>query len=206
VVVAVDISGSMACAVTGVRKGATSKMRCVDVAALFSACILKKNPSALVLPFHGHVVDVRMNPRDSIMTNAEKLASRCNNGTDVAAPLQWLVDKKHKVDTIIYFSDNESWMVGRAGLGPFGSVRGTPMQRLYNQLRVRTPQMKMICVDLIPNSTLQATNSPNVLNVGGFSDTIFDIINEFVSGKFGKGLWANRIEQIELDSVDKLFA
>lgn len=210
VVVAVDISGSMASAVTGLRKGATSKMRCVDVAALFSACILKKNPAARVLPFHGQVIDVRMNPRDSIMTNAEKLARMCNNGTDVSAPMRMLVQEKWKTDTIIYFSDNESWMDRWAsvsyGIFGIGNHRGTSTQELYNQLKARNPKMKMVCVDLTPNRTLQAKNSSDVLNMGGFSDTIFDIINEFVNGKFGKDFWTKSIEQIDLNSVDKFSA
>ena len=46
-----DVSGSMQSAVTGYRKGATSAVRCLDVAALFAAAILRKNPSAEVIPF-----------------------------------------------------------------------------------------------------------------------------------------------------------
>ncbi len=70
-----DISGSMHSAVTGYRKGATSAVRCIDAAALFAAAILRKNPTAEVIPFESDVVKVALNPRDSIMTNAQKLAS-----------------------------------------------------------------------------------------------------------------------------------
>ncbi|MEK7269328.1 MAG: RNA-binding protein, partial [Planctomycetota bacterium] len=41
-----DVSGSMRSAITGARKGATSAIRCVDVAALVSAANLRKNPPA----------------------------------------------------------------------------------------------------------------------------------------------------------------
>ena len=65
-----DISGSMHSAVTGYRKGSTSTVRCLDVAALVAAAILRKNPTAEIIPFSDHVVKARLNPRDSVMTNA----------------------------------------------------------------------------------------------------------------------------------------
>src|SRR5690349_2724773 len=46
-----DVSGSMRSAVTGYRKGATTAVRCVDVAALVAAAVLRKNPRVEVLPF-----------------------------------------------------------------------------------------------------------------------------------------------------------
>lgn len=42
VVVCPDVFGSMASSVTGYRKGASSKVRCIDVAALTAAAILRK--------------------------------------------------------------------------------------------------------------------------------------------------------------------
>ena len=64
----------MRSSVTGWAGSATSTVRCVDVAALVAAAVLRKNRRARVLPFDFDVVDLRMNPRDSVMTNAQKLA------------------------------------------------------------------------------------------------------------------------------------
>ena len=75
VYVCLDVSGSMATPVTGYRHGATSAVRCVDVAALVTAAVLRGNPSAVVLPFERMALEISVNPRDSVMTNAEKLAS-----------------------------------------------------------------------------------------------------------------------------------
>src|SRR5437899_11653360 len=69
-----DVSGSMSDAITGRRKGATSKVRCIDVAALVTAALVRKNPTAVVKPFEDKVVDIELNPRDTVMTNAERLA------------------------------------------------------------------------------------------------------------------------------------
>jgi 60 kDa SS-A/Ro ribonucleoprotein len=51
VFVCTDTSGSMSSPVTGQRQGATSKVTCLDVAALVTAALLRKNPAAELLPF-----------------------------------------------------------------------------------------------------------------------------------------------------------
>lgn len=89
-----DVSGSMASPVTGYRKGATSAVRCIDVAALVAAAMVRKNPSAEVLPFENDVVVLSLNPRDSVMTNAAKLASIGGGGTNCSAPLALLNRRK----------------------------------------------------------------------------------------------------------------
>ncbi|MEQ1671596.1 MAG: RNA-binding protein, partial [Hyphomicrobium sp.] len=50
VVVCPDVSGSMSSPATGYRKGATSAVRCIDVAALVAAAMLRVNKAARVLP------------------------------------------------------------------------------------------------------------------------------------------------------------
>ena len=64
VVIGLDVSGSMQSAVTGNRgRGATSKMRCVDVAALFAAAILRRNPDERGHPVRHRTHDVRLDPQ-----------------------------------------------------------------------------------------------------------------------------------------------
>src|SRR3954470_16700276 len=105
-----DVSGSMRSAVTGYRKGSASAVRCLDVASLFAASILRKNPTAEVIPFSDNVVDASLNPRDSVMTNAQKLASLPSGGTNCSAPLRELNRRKAAADLVVYVSDNESWV------------------------------------------------------------------------------------------------
>ncbi|MBC7771926.1 MAG: RNA-binding protein, partial [Pyrinomonadaceae bacterium] len=76
-----DVSGSMQSPVTGHRKGSTTKVRCIDVAALVAASLVRKNPGAGVIPFSDDVINVTLNSRDSVMTNAEKLARLPSGGT-----------------------------------------------------------------------------------------------------------------------------
>ncbi len=93
VVIGLDTSGSMGCSVTGLRagrngtRGATSKMRCVDVAALFAAAILRRNPDSIVIPFDTRAYDVRIDPSDSILSIAERRAS--TEAVEPTVPCRW---------------------------------------------------------------------------------------------------------------------
>src|SRR5258708_40349644 len=70
-----DVSGSMRSPVTGYRRGATTAVRCVDVAALVAAAVLGKNETAEVLPFECGVDNVRLNGRERLIKNSGELAA-----------------------------------------------------------------------------------------------------------------------------------
>jgi 60 kDa SS-A/Ro ribonucleoprotein len=64
VVIGVDTSGSMRAPVTGWRgRGATTHVRCVDVAALCAAALVRRNPESIVIPFDTQAYDVRIEPQ-----------------------------------------------------------------------------------------------------------------------------------------------
>jgi 60 kDa SS-A/Ro ribonucleoprotein len=191
VVICPDVSGSMTySAVTGQRKGATSVVRCIDIAGLISAALLRRNCDARVLPFENDVRKILLNPRDSVTTIATQLASLGGGGTNCSAPLALLNREKAKVDVVIYVSDNESWIdVGG---------RGTATMREWETLRARNPNAKLICVDLTPNIQKQAIDRADILNVGGFSDTVFELIAGFVKDGCDAQHWVRVINQIEV--------
>ena len=186
-----DVSGSMRSPATGYRRGASSKVRCVDVAALVAAAILRKNPEAEVIPFEGQVVSLRLSPRDSLLTNAEKLAAVGGGSTACSAPLRLLNDRKAEGDLLVYVSDNESWLDA-------GRNAQTETEAQWTAFSKRNPDAKLACIDITPNATTQLRPRPNVLNVGGFSDAVFDTLAAFVSGELaGDGLVA-RVNRVVL--------
>ncbi len=191
VVVCPDVSGSMHSPVTGYRQGATTAVRCIDVAALVAAAILRKQPRAQVLPFENKVVKVALNPRDSVMSNASRLAAVGGGGTSCSAPLKQLADAKAKVDTLVLVSDNESWIDARRH-------GATETLRQWERIKHINPQARLICIDLQPYGTTQAADRKDILNVGGFSDAVFDVLAQFASGRFGAGHRVDTIEQMEL--------
>lgn len=187
VVVCPDVSGSMHSPVTGYRQGATTAVRCIDVAALVAAAVLRKQPEARVLPFEFAVVKVRLNPRDSVMTNAQKLASIGGGGTNCSAPLARLADEKARVDTLILVSDNESWIDARRH-------GATETLRQWERIKQINPQARLVCIDMQPGATTQAPDREDILNVGGFSDAVFDVIGQFAQGHYGARHWVQAIE------------
>jgi 60 kDa SS-A/Ro ribonucleoprotein len=191
-----DVSGSMASPVTGYRKGATSAVRCIDVAALVAAAVLRKNPQAEVIPFESDVVRVSLNSRDTVMTNAEKLARLPCGGTNCSAPLRELNRRQAKGDLVIYVSDNESW-VDAPQYGRFGGSRTETMNQ-WARFRGRNPAAQMVCIDIQPYGTVQAKEREDVLNIGGFSDQVFDVIAEFARGRLNANHWVGIIESVEL--------
>jgi len=194
-----DISGSMHSAVTGYRRGATTAVRCIDVAGLVAATVLRKNPHAEVIPFESDVVKVRLNPRDSVMTNAGKLAKLPCGGTNCSAPLRFLNQRRAKGDLVIYVSDNESW-IDAPHYGRFGGG-ATQTMREWANFRCRNPEARMVCIDVQPYATVQSKERPDILNVGGFSDQVFDVIAEFARDEYrpaGTNHWIGVIESVEL--------
>jgi 60 kDa SS-A/Ro ribonucleoprotein len=186
-----DVSGSMRSPITGRRKGATTAVRCVDAAALVAAAMVRRNPTAEVLPFEQSVVALRLSPRDSVMTNAERLASVGGGGTCVSAPLAQLNARKAKGDLVVIVSDNQSW-VDAAG------ARGTATLREWKVFRARNRQARLVLIDLQPNGTTQATEREDILNVGGFSDQVFDVVAEFAAGRLHGDHWVGAIESVTL--------
>jgi 60 kDa SS-A/Ro ribonucleoprotein len=186
-----DVSGSMQSPVTGKRRGATTRVRCVDVAALVAAAVLRKNPDAEVLPFHDAVVDLRPSPRDTVLTNAGLLASIGGGGTNCSAPLARLNARGARGDLVVFVSDNQSWLDADHG-------RSTATMREWSAFRHRNPAARLVCIDVQPYGTTQAAEREDVLNVGGFSDQVFEVMAEFAAGRLAADHWVGLIGGVML--------
>ncbi|MEM1346261.1 MAG: hypothetical protein AAGI34_16990 [Pseudomonadota bacterium] len=191
VAVCPDVSGSMTWPVTGWRKGASTAVRFVDVAALIAAAVLRRNPRAVVLPFDHRVHRLRVDARDTVQTNAERLAATGSGGTDCAAPLHWLAQNGRTPDLTILVSDNESW-IGT------GQGRGTRAMQAWLALKRTNPKARLVCIDIAPYGTTQVPESAGVLNIGGFSDAVFTQIAAFAGGRMGPEHWVGEIDAVSL--------
>ncbi|MFT3913439.1 MAG: RNA-binding protein [Anaeromyxobacteraceae bacterium] len=184
-----DTSGSMGSPVTGHRTGATSSVRCIDVAALVTAALLRKNPEAEVLPFAEGVKRARLDPRDTIATNAAALAGLGGGGTNCSAPLAELNRRGARGDLVVYVSDNQSWIDVHAG-------RGTATMEEWNRFQRRNPHAKLVNIDIQPYVTSQTAPRADILNVGGFSDQVFEVVSEFQRGGHDGAYWIRTIEEV----------
>ena len=45
---------------------------------------------------------------------------------------------------------------------------------------------------------MQVTSSKSTLNIGGFSDTVFDLLGEFAKGNVNGDAWVKEVDNVSL--------
>lgn len=309
VAVCIDASGSMHSPLTGQREGATTKIRCIDVAALYACAVARKNPSTLIVPFDDKCHDFQLVPGEGVFEASRRLAKVGGGGTDCSMPLDMLVSRASRgsgVDTVVFLSDNQSWMdtrllcqmqspvqwalehqqraealrklmaevpeaapapenpesggiwgpvllalrrlgVFETEMGPFptpaqahrvncqrllddndeyyalqlkqlregstalGATAGGsaspeavgPAYAAFLRLKEHCPAVRMVCIDLQPYASVQVPDRPDVLNLGGFSDHVFELVAEWTSGRVPAGRWEDAVAAVELPPAVK---
>jgi 60 kDa SS-A/Ro ribonucleoprotein len=183
VVIGLDTSGSMSTPITGNRGvGATSKVRCIDVAALFAAAMLRRNPDSIVIPFDTSAYRAPIDPSDSILSIAQRLAQYGGGGTNCALPIEaaneWYSHRSFA--GVVLLSDNESW-VG-TGRGGSTGVMSAWENFIANERKLsgKKAKPKLVCIDLQPHQTVQAYERDDIMNIGGFSDSVFNVVSAFL--------------------------
>ncbi|MEY4567229.1 MAG: hypothetical protein RLY14_2199 [Planctomycetota bacterium] len=199
VVIGLDTSGSMGSPITGAHgSGSVSRMRCVDVAALFAAAILRRNPDSIVIPFDQSAYKAKIEAGDTILSIAERLARYGGGGTDCSLPLKAAVDwfPNRKFAGAIIVSDNESWIGdGRYGATSTMTAWGSFLNN-QRKLEGKDAKPKLINIDLQPYQTTQTLESPDIINIGGFSDSVFNVVNAFLSDN--KNRFVSEVEAMEI--------
>lgn len=196
IAVLLDVSGSMRSPANRSTQGATSKVTCLQVAALMVAAVLRRNPGAVVLPFDHRVRRIAFHPKDSVAVNAHKLAVD-GGGTDCAAPLRFMLHRDINVDTVLLVSDTESWL-DRGLLTQYQPTHTTETMEAWNRYRTKNRGARLVCLDIQPTPGKQAVHQNDILNLGGFSDHTFSLIQTVTQKKDGADLWVNRIKAVEL--------
>jgi len=83
------------------------------------------------------------------------------------------------------------------GHGP--ASRGACRQRfIANQalLAGLESRPKLVCIDLQAYTTTQAPDRDDILNVGGFSDAVFEVVAAFFTGDSGR--FVSEVESVAL--------
>jgi 60 kDa SS-A/Ro ribonucleoprotein len=198
VVVAPDVSQSMTSPVTGYNGSATTKACCYHISALVAAAILRKNPGAVILPFAEDVRPVRLNPRDSVVTIADQIGRMNGGGTACYTPVDHCLRHGINPDLFVFVSDNQSWM-NPTGIGVYnwgwGERSATATFDLWTNIRAKHKSAKLVCIDIQGSKTTQLLDRADVLNIGGFSDTVFTHMADFNAGRVGPDYWTGEIQR-----------
>ena len=178
VCIAPDVSGSMYAPIKAgsTRYSAKDELSCAEVAGIFASGLLAQCPNAVVLPFEYDVVDVRLNPRDSVLTNASHLASIGGGGTSLASPVQRLIRQRDKVDLFVGITDNEEWV------GSFDEA----WRRYKSEV---APTAKAVLITIVPDSfRVVPESTPDVHYVHGWSDAVMRYVSEIGGGALESSL------------------
>jgi len=198
VVIGIDTSGSMSSPATGNRGSATTKATCVQVASVFGAALLRQNPDSVLVPFdtceHQHNLD----PNDSILSIADRLSKYGGGGTDCSVPLGVANGRlrERPFAGCIIVSDNESWYNAQS------YYRGTTTANAWsrfvdNQKRLRKfPQPKYVGINIQPYTIAQNKESTDIMNIGGFSDGVFETVSAFFEDDINR--FVRAVESVEL--------
>jgi 60 kDa SS-A/Ro ribonucleoprotein len=182
----------------------------VDVAALFAAAILRRNPESVVIPFDTQAYRVEVDPSDSILSLAKRLAEYGGGGTDCSLPLATANRelRERKFAGCVLVSDNESWVYAGRALA-YGASGATGVMTEWtdfvrNQVRLHGALSrgtsfagpKLVCIDIQPYGSTQAPDRDDILNIGGFSDAVFDVVASFLAADAGRFL--AEVEAVQL--------
>lgn len=197
--IGVDSSGSMGSPVNpGAFSYTAPRINCNEVAALYASAIYRNNDEAKVYIFDTTCREVKnLNPRDSVMSNTVKISAN-GGGTSCESFLNLLNKNGAKGDLVIMVSDNESWYSATGVPRWGGEAKATAFQAAWKSYKARNPKALLVCIDLTPGMTAQATGK-DVLLVGGFSDNVFNVVSKFYESRGDSKFWVNEInESVEL--------
>lgn len=184
VCIGTDVSGSMDGPIS--EKSST---RFIDIAGIFTGALLRRvEGRAVPLPFDTEVrPDCGLSARDEILTTAEKISRFQGGGTAVGAPVEYLLDRKIKVDTFIGVTDSEDWAYGN------GFSCSASFLDLW--LRYRTevaPDARAYLVTIAPyRDAVAPSGTKGVRFIYGWSDAVL----KFIAHDLATG--ASQIEEIE---------
>ncbi|MEJ7595238.1 MAG: hypothetical protein WKF77_27270 [Planctomycetaceae bacterium] len=131
-----------------------------------------------------------MDPSDSILSLSERLAKFGGGGTDCSIPFREANTKyrNRKFAGCVLVSDNESWVYANHAFacGTHGSTGVMTEWQAFvkNQVRLQGGSIsgpKMICINIQPYGSTQAPERSDILNIGGFSDAVFNVVASYLA-------------------------
>lgn len=164
--ISADVSGSM-----GNTISSKSKIRCSEISTLLMSLLSVKCEESITTTFDIKLYKANM-PKTNLIYST--LHTRANGGgTDITAPIRYLIDNKIKVDRIVILSDNEI----NSGYNQISWLnRQETCQAYVEQYKKEiNPDVWVHAVDLEGYGT-QQFNGKNVNIIAGWSEKLLEFI------------------------------
>lgn len=161
-----DNSGSM----TEAKISDRSTVQYNDVGNLFGAILAQRSQNAMVATYGTNAVMVNINPRDSILTNTQKIGkTSCGGGSTYTYKcLDLLAKEGAEVGRMVFFTDEQ------------GYGRPSAYDRLKQYRKDTGTNPYVYTFDIRHYGTTQfPENEPRHTTIGGWSDNILKFIHLF---------------------------
>jgi 60 kDa SS-A/Ro ribonucleoprotein len=184
--IALDVSGSMGSAISGMPLSAR------EAAAALSLVTLATEPSCDIVGFtssaaprRGYsswgmsrgsalpITELTISPRQRLDDVVRYTGALDFGGTDTSLPFRWALEKGRTYDTVITFTDNETWA------GPVHTQQALARYRERTGLPVRSIVAGMTATD----ASIADPNDPLSLDVAGFDSAVPNLIADFSRGE-----------------------
>jgi len=177
VLLANDVSESMQS--TASERGTST---CAEIAALFAAGAFKRSKDATIVSFATSLT-VREVTRDQPLAEIVQQISRDGGGTDLSLPIQYATLHDPPFDTVICFTDNESWV---------DCLKGISTHQCLATYRQTHPDTRFFFAQLLPyTDAVVPPNEPNCYFLYGWSAATLNFIASICAGQ------ATQVEHIK---------
>jgi len=178
VLIACDVSGSM---MTAISKN--SVVQYYDIGLLLGQ-LLQYRCRKVITGFFGDIWKPVNLPKNNILQNTLTLRNRegevgySTNGYKV---LEWMIERRINADKIMFFTDCQLWDSDN-----YNYRHSSQMPELWNKYRKEiNPDARLYLFDLAGYGTtpLDVITEKNVFLIAGWSDKIFDVLDNIEKGK-----------------------
>lgn len=191
-VIAIDVSGSMACPLNS--NNVNGGLTCSEVSAVLGLSLVRKSRETnTFLTFDTEVHENSLNFDTDLKTQVKNLRFS-GGGTDCSAPFKWTLNNKLEIDTFVMISDNESWADYS---GNYHWRSKTPSKNLWLEIKKSNPKAKLIMIDMMTSGGNQVDPGNDVLAIAGYSPAILETIKNWLDDS--KENLVNTINQINLE-------
>lgn len=176
ILVAVDVSGSMSSNWSGSVMGITGWTPIMAAGAM-ALVTMAVEPNSHLIGFDSRVHEMRLSPRMRIDEVVRALARINGGATDTALPVLYARTNNMQVDTIVSYTDNETWRNSGYGYNRSGHVE--EVQKYTDKFG---PFKFLNCAMTATGTTDVDHKNPNMFELIGMDSSTPRIISEFTQG------------------------